>query len=130
ACSISWLCSRSADASKASRARLSARRPRLNPDPTMHMLHRIVLAAFAALAAMSAQLAADDGYRLWLRYEPLAEPARAAYAAAIGSIDCPGDSPTLAAARAELEMGLAGLLGDTPRDGAPALLVGTPDSNP
>lgn len=96
----------------------------------MHKLKRIAFAAFAALAAMASQLHAEDGYRLWLRYEPADETARAAYAARIGSIDCPDSSPTLAAAQSELQLGLAGLLGEGSRDGAPALLVGTPSSNP
>jgi alpha-glucuronidase len=78
---------------------------------------------------------ADDGYRLWLRYDRIAdEPLRAAYAAAITEIVVPNDpSPwrqPLNAARDELVLGLRGLLGldipvvDKPtRDGA--LILGT-----
>lgn len=59
---------------------------------------------------------AEDGYRLWLRYHRIAdEPQRAAYAAALGHIVLAApsatDSPTLAAARDELTVGLGGLLG-------------------
>ena len=63
---------------------------------------------------------AEDGYRLWLRYDRIAdEPQRAAYAAALGGIvlatPTGTDSPTLAAARNELTAGLSGLLGIKPR---------------
>lgn len=58
---------------------------------------------------------ADDGYRLWLRYEPVAdEPLRTAYAAALRQVVLATpdgtDSATLAAARDELTTGLRGLL--------------------
>jgi alpha-glucuronidase len=78
---------------------------------------------------------ADDGYRLWLRYEPIASREKLnAYKAAITEINLEGDSPTLNAAREELSKGLAGLLG-TPlpfvqkitKPGA--LVVGTPKSS-
>ena len=72
-----------------------------------------------ALAA-TGRLAADDGYRLWLRYEPIPSPAtRAADTAALQTIRfaTPGgtDSPTLAAARTELATALSALLGLQPR---------------
>jgi alpha-glucuronidase len=55
----------------------------------------------------------EDGYRLWLRYEPIADPARReAVRAALGRAALPGASPTLAAARDELGRGLSGLLGE------------------
>ena len=77
----------------------------------------------------------DDGYRLWLRYEPIADPARLAEARReCASIFMPATSPTLAAARDELARGLRGLLGgdapdavrfcDTAADAT--LIVGTP----
>lgn len=82
---------------------------------------------------------AEDGYRLWLRYDRIADPAlRQSYAAALTEIALdeprsPGDA-TLAAARRELVTGLDGLLGvhlrvvtKPTRDGA--LLIGTP-ANP
>lgn len=57
-------------------------------------------------------LRAEDGYRLWLRYDPIADPAvRAAYANSISEIVVPANPrPTVAAARDELVAGLRGLL--------------------
>jgi alpha-glucuronidase len=56
---------------------------------------------------------AEDGYRLWLRYDRLA----GASAIPEVTLSTPSgmESPTLAAARRELETGLAGLLGQSPR---------------
>ena len=59
---------------------------------------------------------AEDGYRLWLRYEPVAnETLRASYIQTLGKvvIATPNSepSPTLVVARAELVAGLRGLLG-------------------
>jgi alpha-glucuronidase len=71
----------------------------------------LLLLGWSALAAR-----AEDGYRLWLRYDRIADDAqRAAYAKALGHVvlatPAGTDSPTLAAARAELMTGLSGLLG-------------------
>ena len=76
----------------------------------------IGLVLMAALAASCAR--AEDGYRLWLRYDRIDDGAlRAAYAAATGTVvlETPsvGHSPTLAAAQDELSRGLGGLLGST-----------------
>jgi alpha-glucuronidase len=76
----------------------------------------IGLVLVAALAASCAR--AEDGYRLWLRYDRIDDGAlRAAYAAATGTVvlETPsvGHSPTLAAAQDELSRGLGGLLGST-----------------
>ena len=73
----------------------------------------------------------DDGYRLWLRYEPIAdEILLAAAGAAFAAIYMPAPTPVLAAARDELARGLAGLLGAPPVFCASAadatLIVGTP----
>lgn len=70
----------------------------------------LVALTFAALSAR-----AEDGYRLWLRYDRITdETLRASYAAGLRQIIFAtgiADSPTLAAARAELAEGLAGLVG-------------------
>ena len=79
---------------------------------------------------------ADDGYDLWLRYDPVADPARRQhYQGAITDVAVFGDSPTIAVAREELLRGIGGLLeremGTTVaaiREGA--LVVGTPDALP
>jgi alpha-glucuronidase len=79
---------------------------------------RIFLVGFWIFAALSA-LRAEDGYRLWLRYDLIPDHAhRAAVSKAIGEVvfatPAGVDSPTLAAARAELTAGLGGLLGAAP----------------
>jgi len=73
----------------------------------------------------------EDGYRLWLRYQPIADPDRLAEARALcASIYMPATTATLAAARDELARGLRGLLGVEPVFcNAPAdatLVVGRP----
>jgi len=73
---------------------------------------------------------ADDGYRLWLRYEKL--PSADRYRQSIQSIAVQGKSATFDAIRRELSVGCAGLLG-TPivvgdRDEA-SVIVGTPETS-
>ena len=67
----------------------------------------------ALLLMLPGLVRAEDGYRLWLRYD------RIAGADAIPCVQLVTptgrESPTLAAARRELETGLAGLLGAAPR---------------
>lgn len=62
---------------------------------------------------LSAALRADDGYRLWLRYDPIADQSlRSAYTGAISEIVIPENPrPVVASARDELVTGLRGLLG-------------------
>ncbi len=85
----------------------------------------------------SSRPAVDDGYDLWLRYRPIADATRLAeYRDAVGYlVMAAGPSPTLAAARSELEVGVHGLLGtglraasEVERDGA--LVIGTPAASP
>ena len=83
---------------------------------------------------------AEDGYRLWLRYERVPDLAkRAAYAHALRQIVTGAEAPeppgALAAAREEFVEALRGLLGvDIPvaarSTGDGAVLMGTPASNP
>ncbi len=97
----------------------------------------------AALVASSASAQrgtspppSEDGYDLWLRYHLVADASRLAeYRAAITAIDVDGDSPTLRAARDELQKGLTGLLGrrvpesrGAIRDGV--VIAGTPNGSP
>jgi alpha-glucuronidase len=78
----------------------------------------------------------EDGYRLWLRYEPVGRPElHAAYRAAFTRVVVERESPTLAAAREELARGLAGLVGAPPivddaitADGT--IVLGTPGGSP
>ncbi len=90
------------------------------------------LMALAALWAGACR--AEDGHQLWLRYKPLEPAFLAQYAPHLKSIDGLGASPTLEAARAELQRGLTGFLGvqppvsDAPADGG--VLIGTPAGSP
>lgn len=92
----------------------------------------ILLAVAAALLWLAPAAArAEDGYDLWLRYRPLAEPAARTAAPLASRIVVDGDGETLRLARAELSRGIAGLLERTPEvspdiaDGAVVLGVAT-----
>lgn len=95
-------------------------------------MKRLFLVGLLLLAWPMAALA-DDGYRLWLRYERIDEASqRDAYSAALRHIvlatPTGTDSATLRAAREELTAGLEGMLGLTPEitvvGPAPVLAVG------
>lgn len=92
-----------------------------------------VALVFAVSCAGAAK--AEDGYELWLRYTPVEGALLAEYRNAAAAIIAPGASDTIAAARDELQRGLAGMTGRSPsldtrvrRDGA--ILVGTPADSP
>ncbi|MEO6002965.1 MAG: alpha-glucuronidase family glycosyl hydrolase [Opitutus sp.] len=69
-------------------------------------------ALLLGLFILSTAARAEDGYRLWLRYEPLSDATlRSAAAAALSEIVLAESTPTLVAARDELTLGLRGLLG-------------------
>ncbi|MGK0241231.1 MAG: alpha-glucuronidase [Candidatus Pelagisphaera sp.] len=75
---------------------------------------------------------AEDGYRLWLRYEAVSEASVFQnYQRSLGLIeyDEKGAGPTLSVAIKELNSGLAGLLGEGRRRGSHSILVGTPESH-
>src|SRR2546426_10816919 len=74
---------------------------------------REIFLAFAILLFTGVIANAEDGYRLWLRYDPLPQEAIASYRPRIGSIVVLGNSAPLAAIRAESDNGFAGLLGTT-----------------
>lgn len=58
---------------------------------------------------------ADDGYRLWLKYDLIQDvKLRADYARSFTFISIPSDSPMMKVTVAELEKGLKGLLGNSP----------------
>ncbi|WP_116124651.1 alpha-glucuronidase family glycosyl hydrolase [Lewinella sp. IMCC34183] len=85
------------------------------------------------VAAASANLLADDGYRLWLRYDPIADTQlRNTYARQLGRLyveeGTDTTSATLAVTLRELRNGLQGLLGSgmltgTSEDGKPGLTL-------
>jgi alpha-glucuronidase len=88
--------------------------------------------ALQFLAGVTAK--AEDGYRLWLRYEPLPRQTINLYRPRVRAIVVQGQSPTLEAVRTELDNGFSGLLGDpVPLEervtGDGAVVVGTPRSS-
>ncbi|HXI91304.1 MAG TPA: alpha-glucuronidase family glycosyl hydrolase, partial [Blastocatellia bacterium] len=96
----------------------------------------VIASLAAAIILLFGTIArAEDGYRLWLRYDPLPKEAVDAYRPHVTALIVPGKSATLDAIRAELARGCEGLLGKAPtiadklsRDGT--LIVGTPKSSP
>ncbi|MGV3642424.1 MAG: alpha-glucuronidase family glycosyl hydrolase [Adhaeribacter sp.] len=78
---------------------------------------------------------ADDGYRLWLRYDPIKEAATLkSYRKQVSQVVVAGQSPTLEVLRQELRQALPSLLGRAvPESGTPAkgaLVLGTPQQSP
>ncbi len=85
------------------------------------------------LMLLSSAIAAEDGYRLWLRYDKIANAALLQqYRTLIPSIQVSGSSPTIKIAREELSKGLEGLLGKKipmPAAGSKGIIAGTPASS-
>src|SRR5688500_2447782 len=65
--------------------------------------------------ADTSHLQHEDGYQLWLRYKPLPPPARQQLQRRATSIvQLQAETPTLRAARDELQRGLGSMLGQAP----------------
>jgi alpha-glucuronidase len=100
----------------------------------MMKFFRIV--SIVILLAGSQILLAEDGYRLWLRYDKISDPQLLEqYDRSIKGWVVEGESPTMKAAAAELQMGLDGLLGhkipavqNAKSDGI--IIGGTPENSP
>lgn len=96
---------------------------------------RIHLSLLIIFSLSSLAVVAEDGYRLWLRYDAITDATVLKnYRKQITSISVEGTSATMNAIREELNAGITGLLGiSIPfRDGMiskGALLVGTPSSS-
>src|SRR2546425_9506808 len=106
-------------------------------NPGYHPNYRGLMAclAIAIHLLMGATTRAEDGDRLWLRYDPLPKQMIDLYRPRVTARVVPGQSATLDAIRTELVNGCTGLLGspvpvaeDARRDGA--VIVGTPQSSP
>ncbi|RPI22571.1 MAG: alpha-glucuronidase [Acidobacteria bacterium] len=68
--------------------------------------------AILLLISFNANAQAEDGYDLWLRYQPISDQALLRdYRDAVSAVLVEGQSATLSAAREELRMALGGLLG-------------------
>jgi alpha-glucuronidase len=94
----------------------------------------IISLAVIVLLATPTNARAEDGYRLWLRYDPLPARAIESYKTRVAELVVPGSSATLDAIRTELVTGCSGLLGDavpaaTKLEHDGAVLVGTPKSS-
>jgi alpha-glucuronidase len=103
----------------------------------MARVRRLVVLAVMGVACLLAArpAAAEDGYDLWLRYRPVEASWAQRYRPLATEIVAPQGSPVQAAAIAELDRGLKGLLGRAPphvtkvdRDGA--ILIGATSVSP
>lgn len=76
------------------------------------MKSKLILLVLSIIFTSFSIIKADDGYRLWLKYDLVTDTEYLRECRkAISGIDLPADSPTLVAARAELMAGLTGLTG-------------------
>jgi alpha-glucuronidase len=73
----------------------------------------VFLCTIAILLLGANCVSAEDGYRLWLRYDRLPPPAVEAYRSQVTSLLVDGNSPTFEIIRNELSNGLRGLLGNS-----------------
>ena len=109
--------------------------------PQSHMgvclaLRLLWITFFALFGLCTSGLRADDGYRAWLRYDPLDQVSqRQAWTSVVTGLVCRENDPSVQVALAELQMGFAGLLGIDPLirpevSGSGGVLIGTIDGNP
>lgn len=98
-------------------------------------LYGLVLFTLAFFFCRALPAQAEDGYETWLRYPQVDDAKlRKTYQKNIRSLIVQSNTPTMAAAAAELQRGLSGLLG-APINSAHslsqnALLIGTPANSP
>ncbi|MBK1878377.1 alpha-glucuronidase family glycosyl hydrolase [Pelagicoccus mobilis] len=91
------------------------------------------LSALFISLAINSLVSAEDGYRLWLRYESIQkQEILDSYLSNIGTVDIAQKdlNPTLRVAADELQKGLSGLLGSGERSNKSRLLIGTASQNP
>ena len=96
--------------------------------------HWTTICAFLAGFLFGAPvLRAEDGYRLWLRYDQLPAQSLSHYRQHLTSIAVVGESPVFNAIRAELTEGTKGLLGTTVKtdrdDSHASVVIGTPETS-
>jgi alpha-glucuronidase len=96
------------------------------------LLPMLILAGWLGFPAL---VHAEDGYKLWLRYDQIEDQdRRSEYESAVRQIVVQEDSETGEAIREELKEGLSGLIGTPPSFastlGSGSVLVGTPDGSP
>ena len=76
-----------------------------------HKAQKMLSLFLCLLCLFVAKVKADDGYRLWLRYDQLPSRSLDQYRSRIKSIAVQGKSATFDVIREELSQGCAGLLG-------------------
>lgn len=65
------------------------------------------------ITCASENLFAEDGYRMWLKYDQITSPShKSQYQVLVNSVYLPGDSETINAIRHELDLAVSGLLGN------------------
>jgi alpha-glucuronidase len=111
---------------------LKFEKKRMNPR---HQRWAIVCLTITACFFTGITTKAEDGYRLWLRYDSLPDQMVKVYRPCVTSIVVQGNSGTLNAIRKELADGCTGLLGSAVNvaekvDSDGAVIVGTPKSSP
>jgi alpha-glucuronidase len=83
------------------------------------MLKKILIILIAGLSLPQFELRGEDGYRLWLRYELIADNQKlAAYRKTVQTWHVSGTSPTMQIIRNELPLALTGLLGTQIKESA------------
>ncbi|WP_172412136.1 alpha-glucuronidase family glycosyl hydrolase [Stenotrophomonas maltophilia] len=92
------------------------------------------LCAVLALLACAGGARAEDGYALWMRYQPVAATVAADYRRQLAEVVAPDRTPMQRATRDELARSLSGLLGAAPPmrtaiSTGHALVLGTPQSS-
>lgn len=112
--------------------RLGIDATRLGPRPSRWLW--IALLSVVAWMGLGASAQAEDGYALWLRYQPLPAEVAMGQTASATQLVVPVETPVLASARDELLRGLSGLLGVVPTlsddvTQAGAIVIGTPASS-
>jgi alpha-glucuronidase len=99
------------------------------------MRNIVSIVIISVIFCLSGETKAEDGYRLWLRYDRIAEPELLdQYTSIITGWIIEGNSPVLQSARNELQLGLKGLLGkDIPEVKAVKkhgiIIAGTPENS-
>src|SRR5580765_7731971 len=101
----------------------------------VHFKQNSLQGCFAVTILLVAMISAhgEDGYKLWLRYEPLSAPASQKYKS-INSLIVSGDSATANAIRSEFITAFTGMLGTAPAQASvpgknTTLLIGTAASS-
>jgi len=100
------------------------------------MINLVRIMIIALFFSIPQATTAEDGYRLWLRYDPITDPlVLSRYSKDITGWFIEGDSPVIISARNELKSGLRGLLDkDIPevnnirKNGI--IVAGTPENSP